>query len=315
MLTPPMLPLALATLFSASFSLAIRFSQKRGANMTAVAAVNYIVAAAFHAVATAVEGFRVPHASTLLVGIAGGIAYPAAFFLLEAFMARRGVSVTGAVTRLSVLVPVSVSLAAWGERASALQGAGIGLAVLSLPLLSLGRQHARDPAGAPTSRAGRGAAAALLGGLFVVNGLCLLAPRAFRQTGVSGEDALFLFILFSTAALCSSAAWAVQEARARAAPTADAAGSVRALPGAGRPSLLASAVPGIAVGLCNALANRFVVASLVRLPGIIVYPFYSAVGLLLTVAFSALAWKERIRPLEAAGMGLALASIVLVNLR
>lgn len=301
MLTPRMLPLALATLFSASFSLAIRFSQKRGADMTAVAAVNYIVAAAFHAAATAVEGFRVPHASTLLVGIAGGIAYPAAFFLLEALMSRRGVSVTGAVTRLSVLVPVSVSLAAWGERASALQGAGIGLAVLSLPLLSLGRQQAGGPAGSPSPRAGRGAAAALLAGLFVVNGLCLLAPRAFRQTGVAGEDALFLFILFSTAALCSSAAWAVQAARSR--------------PGAGRPPLLASVVPGAVVGLCNALANRFVVASLVRMPGIIVYPFYSAVGLLLTVAFSALAWKERIRPLEAAGMGLALASIVLVNLR
>lgn len=144
MLAAHMLPLALATLFSAAFSLAIRFSQNRNANMTAVAAVNYIVAAAFHAAASAVEGFQVPHASTLLIGVAGGIAYPAAFFLLEAFMARRGVSVTGAVTRLSVLVPVGVSLAAWGERASALQAAGIGLAVLSLPLLSLGRAARQD---------------------------------------------------------------------------------------------------------------------------------------------------------------------------
>ena len=311
MLTPPMLLLTLATLFSASFSLAIRFSQKREANMTAVAAVNYLVAAAFHAAASAVEGFRMPHASTLLVGIAGGIAYPAAFFLLEALMARRGVSVTGAVTRLSVLVPVAVSLAAWGERASALQGAGIGLAVLSLPLLSLGRSLRGDPRGASPVPRGRGAAVALLAGLFVVNGLCLLAPRAFRQTGVTGEDALFLFILFSTAALCSSTVWVVQEARARRAPTRSSAG---VLHGEARAPLLTSVLPGIVVGLCNALANRFVVASLVHLPGIIVYPFYSAVGLLLTVAFSAVVWKERVGALEAAGMGLALASIVLVNL-
>ncbi len=307
MLAAHMLPLALATLFSAAFSLAIRFSQNRNANMTAVAAVNYIVAAAFHAAASAVEGFQVPHASTLLIGVAGGIAYPAAFFLLEAFMARRGVSVTGAVTRLSVLVPVGVSLAAWGERASALQAAGIGLAVLSLPLLSLGRAARQDrPADGHPSTRGRGAAAALLAGLFVVNGLCLLAPRAFHQAGVEGEDALFLFILFSTAALCSSAAWVVQAAHARRAPAGTAAPS-RAL-------LRVSITVGIGVGLCNALANRFVVASLVGLPGIIVYPFYSAVGLLLTAAFSALVWKERIRALEAAGMGLALASIVLVNL-
>ncbi len=303
-----MLLLALATLFSAAFSLAIRFSQNRGADMTAVSAVNYIVAALFHAAASAVAGFRMPHASTLLIGVAGGIAYPAAFFLLQAFMARRGVSVTGAVTRLSVLVPVGVSLAAWGERASSLQAAGIGLAVLSLPLLSLGRAplpHAAQ--GSDPRTPGRGAAAALLGGLFVVNGLCLLAPRAFHQAGVEGEDALFLFILFGTAALCSSAAWAAQAARARRAPVEE--------PVSSHAPLRVSAAVGIVVGLCNALANRFVVASLARLPGIIVYPFYSAVGLLLTVAFSALAWKERIRPLEAAGMGLALASIVLVNLR
>ena len=81
-------------------------------------------------------------------------------------MARRGVSVTGAVTRLSVLVPVAVSLAAWGERASALQGAGIGLAVLSLPLLSLGRSLGGDPRGASPAPRGRGAAVALLAGLF-----------------------------------------------------------------------------------------------------------------------------------------------------
>jgi drug/metabolite transporter (DMT)-like permease len=306
MLGAPMLLLALATLFSASFAIAIRFSQKRGANMTAVAAVNYLFAAAFHAAASAAAGFRVPHASTALIGVVGGGAYAAAFFLLQAFMMRRGVSVTGAVTRLSVLVPVAVSLAAWGERASPLQAAGIGLAVLSLPLLSLGPAPAAraDPPGLRSLGSGR--AAALLVGLFVVNGLCLLAPRAFRQTEVQGEDALFLLILFASAALCACAVWAAQEARVRrAAPT---------VPAAARPALLASALLGIVVGLCNALASRFVVASLVRLTGIIVYPFYSAVGLLLTVAFSALVWKERIRVLEAVGMGLALASIVLVNL-
>jgi multidrug transporter EmrE-like cation transporter len=75
-----------------------------------------------------------------------------------------------------------------------------------------------------------------------------------------------------------------------------------------------SVLPGIAVGLCNALANRLIVAALHRLPGIVVYPFYSAVGLLITVAFSRMVWKERIGALEMVGMAFALGSIVLVNL-
>ncbi len=295
MLGPPMIPLVLSTLFSAGFAISMRFAQKRGADPTAVGAVNYLTAALIHAVAASAAGLRVPQGASLAIGIGGGLVYAAAFFLMQAFMSRRGVSVTGAVTRLSVLVPVGVSLLAWGETANGLQTAGGALAVVSLPLLSLGPREGRPRTTGPRPSRTTGL---LLAGLFVMNGLCLLAPRAFRQTGIEGEDALFLLIVFATAALAACGVWLLR-ARGGAAPA---------------PILLAGVLPGLAVGLCNALANRFVLAALKQLPGILVYPFYSAAGLLVTVAFSRVVWKERIGRLEAAGMALALGSIVLVNL-
>lgn len=308
-----MLPLALSTLFSAGFSILIRFAQKRRADMVVVGSVNYLTAAIFQAVAAIIVGIHLPEQMTIAIAIGGGIAYASAFFLLQSFMRQRGVSVTGAVTRMSVLVPVGVSLLAWGESASGVQAAGISLAVVSLPFLSLGVGKATHGEPEPGRRQiSRKRSAALLAGLFIVNGICLLAPRAFRQVGAPGDDSLFLCILFATAAACACGAWVFQERRKRTetehsrAPAPD-----RAAIGA---PLLASVLPGLAVGICNALASRLIVVSLRQLPGIIVYPFYSAVGLLATVAFSRVIWKERIRALEAVGITLALASIVLVNL-
>jgi len=302
-----MLPLALATFFSASFALWIRFAQKRGANLTAVGAVNYLTAALVNAILAIASGLRAPHGASLAIGIGGGLVYATAFFLLHGLMKQRGVSVTAAISRLSMLVPIGVAVLAWGEAASVLQAVGIALAVVSLPLLSFPPRGSREKQAGGNSRQIRRRSAALLAGLFVVNGLCLLAPRAFRQTGIQGEDSIFLFVLFSAAALSACAVWLLQE-RGPGSRAARAASPRPAVP------LLASVLPGIVVGLCNALANRLIVAALHELPGIVVYPFYSSVGLLITVVFSRLVWKERIGALETVGMAFALGSIVLVNL-
>ena len=71
---------------------------------------------------------------------------------------------------------------------------------------------------------------------------------------------------------------------------------------------------GAAIGAANGLSNLFTVKALHVLPGTVVYPFYSAVGLLITVAVSRVAWRERFGALGTAGIALAGVAIVLVNL-
>ena len=303
-----MLALVLATLSSAGFSISIRFAQRRGANLTVVGAVNYLTAVVFHLVLTIIAGVYVPHGLTVAIGAVGGITFSWAFFLLFAVMKQRGVSITAAIMGLSVLVPVGFSFLAWGEGATPLQTAGIAIAIVSLPLLSIGPRDKNAPQGAPGRVGAKGRAIVALAGLFLVNGTSLVAARAFRQTGIRNEDPLFLLIIFTSATITTLVVWAAQERALRR-------GGSPAPSGAGaRAPLLLSAAPGIIVGLCNALSNRFIVMSLHSLPGIIVYPFYSAVGLVVMVAFSRIAWKEKISPMEMIGMGLACSSIVLINL-
>ena len=285
-----MLALALSTLFTACFGLGIRTAQGLGANLTAVGAVNYLTAMLVNLALAAATGSLRLRPVGLAIALAGGATYASAFFLVFRLTRSRGAAVTGAVMRLSSVVPVAVSLLAWGERLDTLQAAGAALALASLPLLSFrGAGSPNEPA-AGTAAPRR--AWLLVPGLFAINGLCLLVTRGWRETGITGQDPAFLAVLFAAAVLTAGSVWIAQKRAMR------------------RLDILC----GIAVGACNALGNRFIVIALQQLPGTVVYPFYSAVGLVITVVVSRLAWRERFGPLGAAGMAIACLSIVLVNL-
>jgi drug/metabolite transporter (DMT)-like permease len=290
-----MISLLLATLFAAAFGLLIRVAQGMGANMVAVGAANYLTAMSVNAVLFAAGGIVAPHASTVAIALVGGAIYASAFFMVARLTRQRGASITGAVMRISTLIPVAVSLLVWGEHLSGWQAAGAALALVSLPLLTLRPGTVK--------RDGTGRGTPLLVGLFLLNGVCLLAPRAFRATEAAGEEAVFLAILFAVAAVTLCTAWAVTERRAPATRE----------PAAAHPLLL-DLLPGIAIGVCNALQNRFMISALQRMPGTLVYPFTAAVGLVLTVAVARVAWRERFGGLAAAGIALAVVSVVLVNL-
>ena len=203
-----MTSLVLATVFAAAFGLLIRVAQGMGANMVAVGAANYLTAMSVNAVLFLVGGADAPRLTTVAIAVVGGATYASAFFMVARLTRQRGASITGAVMRISTLIPVAVSLLAWGERLSGWQAAGAAVALVSLPLLTLkpGALKKGGPSGGT----------ALAVGLFFLNGLCLLAPRAFRATEAVGEEAVFLAILFATAAVTLCTAWAVTETTAGA---------------------------------------------------------------------------------------------------
>jgi drug/metabolite transporter (DMT)-like permease len=296
------IPLVVSTVFSACFSLVMRFAQGKRCDLIAVGAVNYLTAAAIHWGIALASGTAAASPPSLGIGALGGLAYVTAFFFLYPLMRARGVSVTAAILRISVLVPIAVSVIVWRESTTPIELAGAGLAFASLPLLTLAKSG--RGAAAAGGKAGRASPYLLLTGLFIANGLCLLAPRGYAQTGVRGEESAFLGTLFSTAAVVSSGVWVVRALRGGGKP--DAEGPRAAAP--------VTVLSGVALGLCNALANRGTVLALQRLPSIIVFPFYSAVGLALTVIATRVIWNERMNALETAGIVIACAAVVLVNI-
>jgi len=279
-----MVNLILATVFSAGFGLIVRFAQGRQCNMWAVGALNYVTAAALNLAIQTTTGSLRPEPLTVTIGTVTGLSYVLAYVALFKFMPVRGVGISTAVIRMAAVVPVMASVVWWGERPTPIQGLGSLLALVALPLL-----------GTKPSQGGEGIhrrAVVLLVLLFTLNGLNLLGLRAFRQMGSEDQSALFLAFLFGTAALVSAAMWFAHREGTR------------------RRDLL----PGIALGVGNALGNLTMVAALHELPGFLVFPFHSAVGLALAVIMARLIWGERMNRLETAGIAVALTAAVFINL-
>ena len=72
---------------------------------------------------------------------------------------------------------------------------------------------------------------------------------------------------------------------------------------------------GIAVGLSNAIQNRLLIVCLQILPGILVYPVFTSVGLISTILVCWFLWGERISRREAIGTVIAALGILLINLK
>lgn len=279
-----MIPLLLATFFSSSFGLVVRYAQGKKCNLIAVGALNYLAAALFHAARALLNGNNSPAPATLIIGALGGVAYVSSYFMFLPVLKMRGVSISTALLRLSVLIPIAAAILFWGERPNAVQVVGAGLALMSLMLLGFNPQRNGQ-------RLSRGATLLMIA-VFIGNGLCSLSVRAFHQTGAQGQESLFLATLFGTAAVVSNIVWFARRA------------------GTARKDVL----PGIALGMCNALGNLSLVAALERFPSVLVFPLWSALGLAYAVVFARIVWREQVTRLELAGMGVTFFAIVFMNI-
>lgn len=281
-----MLALLVATFFSSAFGLVLRDAMGRRCNPWAVGVMNYITATAIQLARHAATGnpWQV-EPLTLALGAAVGVLYAVNFSLFVPLLSRRGVSVSAAMSRLAVIMPMLASLLIWGERLTGPQGAGALLSLAALPLLTLTPGQGSEGGKVDVRTAG------LLLALLSGNGLSMVLTKAYERSGLN-QQALFLAALFGTAILVSGVAWWRQRE------------------GTGPRDI----VPGMALGTTNALANWGLVAALVTIPALLVFPFYSAAGLVITAVLARLLFRERISRMEVTGMVTAVAAVTLANL-
>ncbi len=275
--------LILATFLSAGFGLVMRASQRQGCNIWAVGLVNYAVGALFHGARAWSEGAGPLSQPVLLFGLAIGVIYAIDFGLYAPLLRMRGVSITLAMARISIIVPLLASILLWREPLTGWAAVGALMAIVALPLLVL-KPRAAQSLGRP----------ALLYGiaLFAGTGAERTLMKAFQIQPAAGQDALMLAILFATACLVMAASWLRHDR-----------------------SLARRDIGwGIALGLTNALANLAFLGSLRLLPGILVFPFMASISLVFAGLFARVAWGERVTRRESLGMGLAVAAVTLANL-
>lgn len=269
-----------------AFGLLLKHAGRRGQNLLAVGAVNYIVAALL-GIFSVVNGrnFQVSP-STMIFGTMNGVTYIVSFFLILYAMNARGIAVSMAIVRVSVVIPVLFSIVYWQEIPNRWQVVGIILACISLPLLST-RQRGNQ----------QGQTAKWLGlviaTLFLFSGGSQIAMKSFNELSPTSEKPIYLLFLFGTTAVVS--VWLLLWKRI--------------VPSWG------DIIYGVLIGSSNILGSGALIFALEKLPGMIVFPISASAGLLFTVVIAVSLLGEKLERRTVVGMVMTIMALVFINLK
>jgi drug/metabolite transporter (DMT)-like permease len=275
-----------AALCSISIALILKVNEGRGGNRILIAGANYLSASA---VSFLMLGGRLPHpgGATLAIGTAAGVIFVLGLLLLMASIAMLPLAVPVTIARLSAALPVIVSVLLWAERPGLLQWLGLSLGVLAVLILGTGFPRAGGGAG------GGRRAALVVPALFLVLGLGDVALKAFRESAPDFDRLAFSWILFTSAAVLT---WVIM--------------GVRRIRPDGRTFAL-----GLILGVPNLFSTVFTLLAIRSVPASIAFPFINLVVIVGSAVFGFALWKERLRPVNVAGLIVAAAAIVLLARR
>lgn len=272
--------LLLAIASSAMVSILMRLSGKRTSSDIGLLSVNYLMCTALSLLfAGGMEMGPLLHI-TAAMGAVNGVFYLAGFLLLQWNVKKNGVVLSATFMKLGLLVAMVISVCFFREIPSLLQGLGFALAVTAIVLIN----YRKDGAAA-------GAKWGLLW-LLLCGGMADGMSKVFEEVGPGGFGDPFLFFTFLTALGLCVAVMMVKGG----------------FPGKWE------LVYGLMIGIPNFFSSKFLLRSLQDIPAVIAYPVYSVGGILLVTMVGVLAFRERLRRLQWAGMGLILVALVLLNI-
>ncbi len=219
----------------------------------------------------------------IVIGILGGIAYFAGFITIQRSIRVSGVALTGAVSKLAILIPMVLSMVLWQELPGMVQAAGIVLALAAIVLAHLsGKDLGR-----------LGALNLVMIWMFLSVGMGEFANKLFQQYGFSHQKGLFLLAVFCTALMISGAALLRQRKKPR---TGD-------------------LCMGFLVGIPNMLTSLFLIKSFATVPAPVAFPVYGAGTIVMVAMGGWLLFGEELRKRQWAAIAIAVLSVILMQIR
>lgn len=279
--------LSLSTLSSVGFATILRHNESRSGSRLVLLASNYVVAAACGAAYWAFSGARPVGGLTMALGVLGGFFFVATAWIMTAAMARVGIGITVAVTRLSVILPIVASITVYSEYPSLVQTLGLALAGASLYLFGVSAGALQEGARQPLKNW------LILAGVFTAMGCANLLLKLFSEHCPRADKPGFLTVVFTVALMFAGAL-----ARIRREPVA--AADIRL---------------GLLLGVPNFCSTIFFILALAAIPGIIVFPVNDIGVVVISTLVGMVVWRERLDPPRRWALALALGSIALINIR
>jgi drug/metabolite transporter (DMT)-like permease len=263
-----MLYLALATIFVTVNSLILKWGEMRGQNRVIIMAVNYGLGAFICGIIWVVSGSSGPEMFTVGLGILTGVLYAGVLWFLMGSLLEAGLALAQIAIRLSIVIPILISIVWFGERPSLPQAVGISVAVGAFALLAVAGM--RDPES--VVRGSRFGARALfyMAGVFVFQGGVGVSQKLFDVFGVPEERWCFLFCLFSSGTVLALVRLAWVPCRPRR----------------------MDCVRGVLFGFSNIGMSWSILCALSQVPASVAFPMMGIGVIIATVPAGMLFWSE-----------------------
>ena len=278
-----MLFLLLAIFSSSMISIVMRFSSGKITANLSMLATNYFICSFLGA---AYAGFDLAAAEdpgfsrTVVIGLISGVLYLAAFVAFQTNTNKRGVVLSSVFMKLGLLVPIVVSVLFFKELPTAVQIIGFCIAIFAILLINL-----------KNDGSGKGFGFGLILMLLLSGGADVMA-KIFDVFAPQAHSALYLFYNFATAfTLCVLLVIQKKE----------------------RPGLR-ELLYGALIGIPNFFSAKFLLASLTKLPAVVVYPSFSVGTMLIVTMIGVLVFRERLSKLQWGAMGAIVAALILLNI-
>jgi drug/metabolite transporter (DMT)-like permease len=277
--------LILAILCSSSLALILKHGHVKNANITMLINGNYLTASL---IALGFILFKYGfHYSieAILFGAVLGILLAGTFVIYSKAISLAGTALATVSARLSVLIPVLLSIMLFGENPNIKMIFGFLLALVTLYLfyLSLKNHH--------NSSTSKNKYLYLLGLLLGI-GLIDFSMKLYEHKFLPEGKGVFVFTMFFSAFVYTLVFLLVKKIKFDK----------------GTYSL------GLILGIPNVLSITFLLEALSRLPAIVVFPVMNIGVIVITAVVAYLVWKEKINLYGRIAIALGIAAILLLKL-
>ncbi len=297
--------LLLAIVCSGSIALIFKYSESKECNRALVTTFNYLTATVISAIALAKSGLNVPASfdgimaktmanfagtltpegsfgASILLGIITGFLFFIGFVVYQKSINECGPSISGMFGKMGILVPMIFSIFLWNEMPSAIKWVGIVLSFASILIINVNPTNLKESDFKP-----------ILIILFVFYGCADFMNKVFQKYALVEYKNFFLLIVFISATIFSLGMLFKNRKEG---------------------FNLTSCLVGIGVGIPNMFSSFFLIDALKTLEAAVVYPIFSAGGIVFIMFMSYIIFKERLSKKEKLAAALTIVSMAIVNI-
>jgi drug/metabolite transporter (DMT)-like permease len=277
--------LLLAIAASTSVALMLKVNDVEGGHPIVLLAGNYLMAALIGAVMLLADSSRTYSLETVALGAVLALGFVFTFFIFAKAIGVAGTALATVASRLSLVIPVLLSVALYRESPTGFQIGGLVLTFVTLALFYLSLRTTKGEHHRPV-------AYAYLAVLLVGIGINDFGLKLFSEWRPATDKPLFLLCIFGFSLLYSSAVMLVRRTPFHA-PTFR---------------------RGMILGVPNILCSLFLLGALSQLDAIVVYPSNNVGVIVATALAAALIWHERLNRAGVLALAVGGAAIVLMGM-